>query len=193
MAPLFIIQQNPMELLKDIRPQEELNYNFLNLILFILACMLLLGTLMYLFYKVFSYKKKDTENESVVLIETSLEEELPKYLEMLAKVQKNKEPVKFYVILNFIFRLMLEKKFKFNALEFTTGEILREMKKKEIYKNHFDPIKDFLKRSDMVKFYDYIPEEKTIENDHKTYLNMIKEKTKLNKSLSELFKKAENI
>lgn len=182
-----------MELLKDIRPQEELNYNFLNLILFILACMLLLGTLMYLFYKVFSYKKKDTENESVVLIETSLEEELPKYLEMLAKVQKNKEPVKFYVILNFIFRLMLEKKFKFNALEFTTGEILREMKKKEIYKNHFDPIKDFLKRSDMVKFYDYIPEEKTIENDHKTYLNMIKEKTKLNKSLSELFKKAENI
>ncbi|HDS09091.1 MAG TPA: hypothetical protein ENN73_02585, partial [Firmicutes bacterium] len=120
--PVIFLQQNPMELLRDIRPQEDLNYNFLNLILFIIGCAILFTVLVYFFLKIFSYRRNLKKEEPAVILEKSLEEILPDYLRALSSVNRRLEPVKVYILLNFIFRLMLEKKFKFNALEFTTSE-----------------------------------------------------------------------
>lgn len=191
MFDFFWKQVNQMALLKDIKPQEELSYNYINLILFVLGVLAVTAMLIYFIIKLRAMRKNH-EPVEVVLPPIPFEELLLIPLKEFILINIDEEQLKFYIVLNFMFRLMLEKKHNFNALESTTREILKELKLKIILKRDFDLIKSFLRRSDLVKFYNYNATADEVLKDKSDILNMIKTKTKLNSELKSLFKQAEN-
>ncbi|MCK4667235.1 hypothetical protein KAU33_10825 [Candidatus Dependentiae bacterium] len=191
MFDFFWKQVNQMALLKDIKPQEELSYNYINLILFVLGVIAVTAMLIYFIFKLRTMRKNHEPFE-VVLPPIPFEELLLIPLKEFVLINIDEEQLRFYIVLNFMFRLMLEKKYNFNALEFTTREILKELKLKIILKKDFDLIKSFLRRSDLIKFYNYNAAADEVLKDKVDILSMIKVKTKLNSELKSLFKQAEN-
>jgi len=64
----------------------------------------------------------------------------------------------FYTRLSFILRKYFENLYEFPALENTTEELIGRLKRKKEFKSYFSTTRDFLSKSDLVKFAKYMPE-----------------------------------
>jgi len=71
----------------------------------------------------------------------------------------------YYTQLSDVIRQYIESRYKIDALELTTQELIKEMKIRELNEEHIELIQHFLEECDLVKFAKYIP--------HKDEINRI--------------------
>ncbi|MDI6794292.1 MAG: hypothetical protein QME81_15750 [bacterium] len=81
---------------------------------------------------------------------------------------------KYYIILSETIRAYLEAKFGIPVLDRTTSELYEEMRRAKLDKLFCDLIKDFLSRSDLVKFAKYRPDIQTMEADFETGWSIVR-------------------
>ena len=139
--------------IKDIVREKKKPADYLAWYHILLISIIIAALLVFLFLK---YRKK---SEKKIFIEKPIEPELP-YIVALKKLKdlENekiwlKGQVKeFHEQLTFILREYLEKKYKFNALEQSTSEIICSIEKTVEDKNHSGTITDVLQIADLIKF-----------------------------------------
>jgi hypothetical protein len=87
-------------------------------------------------------------------------EEALEALERLTQqaVSSPEEIKRFYTLLSYIMRNYYEQRFLFPAVEFTTTEIMRKIRKIKALRQFVEATGDLLIRSDMVKFAKHLPE-----------------------------------
>lgn len=141
---------------KDIKEPIVIPFNWLELLLWIIAIAAVVA-LLYFIYKKFI--KRKNQGEEVIEIQrppyeialSSLDELEVKKLWQSGKVKE------YHTEITEIIRTYFEKRFSFPALELTTDETLELLKTKNDSSEIISLTKDFLQNADMVKFAKFIP------------------------------------
>ncbi len=157
--------------IKDIKPLTTIPRDYSTLIMFSLAGLVLItliGGGIYLYRR--KYRKAPATPPRPPH-ELALEE-----LEALKKEDLIKRGIyrEHYFKLSEIFRKYLERRFHFQAVEQTSEEILREITNlKEINEDAKVTAQNFLQRTDLVKFANYIPRTNEVEQEHQEAISFI--------------------
>ena len=141
---------------KDIKEPIVIPFNWLELLMWI-AAILLVVTGLYFIYKKY-FERKDVEEEEIEIHKPSYEIALNSLDELEAKKLWQSGKVKeYHTEITEIIRTYFEKRFSFPALELTTEETLELLKTKNDSSEIIPLTKDFLQNADMVKFAKFIP------------------------------------
>lgn len=147
----------------------------INYYIAILIILLIIALIIYFIYRFFK-KKKVSENKAI-----SEEINIPPYDYAMAQLDNlinsnliNENIKEYYSVLSNIFREYLEREFSINAMEMTTNDLMKNIKKNF---NNFEILiktREFLDNADLVKFAKYIPEKRIIESDTNKVREIIK-------------------
>jgi hypothetical protein len=141
---------------KDIKEPIVIPFNWLELLMWI-AAILLVVTGLYFIYKKY-FERKDVEEEEIEIQKPSYEIALNSLDELEAKKLWQSGKIKeYHTEITEIIRTYFEKRFSFPALELTTEESLELLKTKNDSSEIIPLTKDFLQNADMVKFAKFIP------------------------------------
>lgn len=152
--------------LHDIKPIQKVPFSFLDFIgllwipLVALLLLLIIGAIIF-----FVLRKK---KKGYFFTPPVLRPPHERAVEALNKVKQEKlwqhgRTKEFYTQVTDILRQYIWERYRINALEMTSGEILNEIRKKNDTDSVFDNLKQILSTSDLVKFAKYTPF--TDEND----------------------------
>ncbi len=114
----------------------------------------------------YRYIFKKPEEKPVVVEDTDFRENALKRLKKAKNLIKEGDSKAFYYEIYETVREFLSKNFKESFAELTTLEILTRLDSKKITKAKLRELTDFLKDCDIVKFADYKPGDKEIENNY---------------------------
>ncbi len=144
-------------------------------VLFYLLLVLLIAVLVVGFFYFLKKKKRQISTAENIFPQLSPEEivhqELSE-LNALSLIEKG-ELKKYYFRLSEIMRRYIQGCFEFAALDCTTEEILKELKRKKLKYNKINLIRGFLTQCDMVKFAKYKPSIDEIKEDLKKVREII--------------------
>lgn len=152
--------------LKNITPikeiiKEEKNWQDYMWIYIALGIIVLIGLILWFLPKLIVKKGgKAVERKKVVIVRPAHEISLEKLRKLQEeKIWKQGRVKEFQSELTYILREYLENRYKINALEQTTGEIVDSLQKINIKPEDIETIKNILQIADMVKFAKAKPEE----------------------------------
>ena len=139
--------------IKALKPQAGIRISYLYYLSILFALAAIVTAVLFLLKK---YRKGEFKKTAEATPPWDIALSKLEKLEMLTP--KTTEQIKhFYTELSLLFREYLELLLKFPALESTTSEIVNHLKRRKEYSPYFPKMKDFLNRSDLVKFAKYIP------------------------------------
>ncbi|MCX8081207.1 MAG: hypothetical protein N3F09_08230 [Bacteroidia bacterium] len=116
---------------------------------------LIAGIILFWYYRIKKKKKTTTQPVSLEPPHVIALRELEKVKkEAVWKENRTKE---YHSLISDILRAYLERRFKFNALESTTDEIMHVMKSKVVTAEQKENLENILKLSDLVKFAKWTP------------------------------------
>ncbi|RKY38789.1 MAG: hypothetical protein DRP75_03805 [Candidatus Omnitrophota bacterium] len=150
-----------LEDIRPLKPPAEIKTG-VPLYLFLLFFLLCAG-LVYLIKRREKKKRKIVEEPSSLPSAQEVVRQRLEELERLGLIQKG-EVRKYYFLLSEIIREYIGRCFNFPAMDYTTSEIIRELKRKASYEQ-VEIIRDFLQSCDIVKFARYQPLPREIEKD----------------------------
>ncbi len=141
---------------KDIKEPIVIPFNWLELLLWVIAIAAVVA-LLYFIYKKF-IKRKD-EGEQVIEIQRPPHEIALNSLDDLEakKLWQSGRVKEYHTEITEIIRTYFEKRFSLPALELTTDETLELLKTKNDSSEIIPLTKDFLQNADMVKFAKFVP------------------------------------
>jgi len=141
---------------KDIKEPIVIPFNWLELLLWIIAIAVVV-TLLYFIYKKF-IKRKDQGEEVIEIQRPPYEIALNSLDDLEAKKLWQSGKVKeYHTEITEIIRTYFEKRFSLPALELTSDETLELLKTKNDSSEIIPLTKDFLQNADMVKFAKFVP------------------------------------
>ncbi len=142
---------------------------------------MLLGILMILgittFFLVKKFRLSDPSPLSVPVPILSAKEEALKKLEALSASDALREGrwKEVFSMLSEILKYYLERQFHFNALEMTTFECIKELKKRKAPIEVVEKLRGVLNEADLIKFAKYFPSTSDIEHDFKLAKEVVEE------------------
>lgn len=148
------VQVNPEESIKDIKAPISVPYSLKEALPYILG----LATVLALAFFVFRYFQRKNKNETQVLSEK--EPELPPHMLALQKLELIREQKlwqagqvkEYHSAVTEIVRIYLEDRFRINALEQTSDEIILSCRSLAIGQNSKMKLQQMLQLADLVKF-----------------------------------------
>jgi hypothetical protein len=159
-----VIQDEKREL-RDIKQPVDIPYNYFFLVSVIIIGLLLIviGFLVYKFYKKrkekgYLFKVPEPLRPAHEIALESLDELLARDLIEQGKIKE------FYITLSDIIRRYMEGRYYISALEETSAEILVEMRGQDITQDLYEKLKELLELSDLVKFAKYLPTDEENKN-----------------------------
>jgi len=155
----------------DIKPLEKIERDYRK-IFFIATIIILSICLLLVVY--FYYKKKSRKPATQILIPAH-ELALKEFNELKKKrLLENGEFRQYYFAFSEIFRRYLERRFLFPATESTSEEIISLLQQVGIVNQEYFLLgKDFLLKTDLVKFAKYFPLKDEIDRTHENFLKFI--------------------
>ncbi|WP_290660802.1 hypothetical protein [Ignavibacterium sp.] len=143
--------------IKDVKPPVRIPFDWLSLLLWILAAVVLLSAA-YIIYKKYFHKKKIKEVEKPKIILPPHEEALMKLDQLDREQLWQKGFVKeYHSRITEIIREYFEKRFGLPALELPTSEQLELLKRIPDAQQIFSLTESFLSNADLVKFAKFVP------------------------------------
>lgn len=148
------------------------NWGWIYLVLIIIT---LLGTIAFILVRKLKLDAPFSSQTKVVIL--SAKDEALQRIEALgvSDAYKQAQWKEVYSMLSEILRHYLERQYHFNALEMTSFECLRELKKKKIHIEITDKLKLILNESDLVKFAKYTPALSAVPGDLKTAREIVEQ------------------
>ncbi len=144
--------------IRDIKNVLTIPYDWLTLVLIILAILLLIALAYFVYKKYFRKKESATERKTVKVVLPPHKIAYKKLNELEAeKLWQNGKIKEYHSRLTEIIREYFEKRFGFNSLEMTSGETLEELRKRGVSLETLQTAERFLSNADMVKFAKFQP------------------------------------
>ncbi len=141
--------------IKDIKPPIALSLELLTIFIWILVIAILSLIAFFVWKKYF--KKGKVETEKIIIL-PPFQIAINKLNDLVSKKLWQDGKIKeFHSEITEIIREYFEAEFKFNSLEITSQETIRELEKRNLNSAQIEKITDFLNNADLVKFAKFQP------------------------------------